>query len=166
MAFAVESTISVKRTVARTRFASSRADASSLPQELFDRAQQQIRVSGEHRVIPARELDVPGARDVLGEIPGAVDDVRGVAAAVHHQRRNVHRREHPTDVDLPVHAMQVGGGTRARTSSNHRRERLTVGVGAARMQVRRDLDGMPGRPPRPCVLFDVSIVVLLTRPQG
>ena len=82
--------MSVNMTVASTR------SGSWIPREpvdeLLDLVEQRVGVAGEVDVIVAGQLDVAGARDVVGQVATVGDVDQPVAATVQDQRRDADRR--------------------------------------------------------------------------
>ena len=107
-----------------------------LGHERLDLLEKRLGVAGEHRMVDTRKLDMPRARDVLREVTGSPDDIRGISAAVENQSRNPYGRQYVADVDLHVHAVEGIGCTRACTQPQHRRERTLVLLAGARSECR------------------------------
>src|ERR687898_391295 len=83
-------------------------------QELLHLAEQQSEVAGADRKrVRARQLDVPCAWNLLGEVTAERCTVMKGIAALEHERRHAYRRENRSDVELsdpPVHRRRRAAG--------------------------------------------------------
>lgn len=119
-------------------------------EELLDLVQDRGGITQERRMIIAGQLDVPGPRNVLGQVTGIANVDRLVALAMEDKGGHTDRRRDVADVDLRVHACQrqcrSGAGTQAPVG---REPSLEVRVGgatwAALTEVRQPAPVLHGR---------------------
>ena len=109
--------------------------------ELADLVQPGVLVPGEGEVVVAFEFDQAGAGDVARQVAGGLDGDDPVAPPVQHQRRDPHRRQDGTHIDLPNHRGQAqvarpGWRTGARSEPTSVRKSLSpASDGAMRSRV-------------------------------
>ena len=88
-------------------------------EELLDLADQRVGVPHGEEAVAALQLDVAGARDVLGQVAGVLDLQERVVAAVHHQRRHPNRGQHVPHVGSTDHVLDLPDRARARRVALH-----------------------------------------------
>ena len=100
----VESTMSVKSTVASTRSDSASLRAPVRNSSISSAGRSDV--AGPDDVIGARKLDELGARDVLRQKATTLHIHPRIAGPMEHESRNADRREDVANIDLAVHSHQ------------------------------------------------------------
>ena len=164
-ALAVEPTMSVKSTVARTRSDSTILPGTLLPrlgEETFDLSEPWFRVAGPLCVLGAGSLDVFRSGNALGQVPRSADDVRLIACAVQDERRDPYGLQRVAYVDLRVHTQERGYRARACALTDHRGDDVPGLVARTRVPWPSQLAHACSGVPHPsCTALDVASVFIL-----
>ncbi len=104
--------MSVNRTVAKARRGVGAGRVAR--HELLDLVDDGVAIPGPDEVIDARQLDVVGPRDMLGQVAPVLDAKAGRLGPMDHERRHPNGRQDAADVALVDQVDGRGGHPRAR----------------------------------------------------